>query len=848
MRKKKEEKTDNLTIDIELPIGQPAGEPVSEQDTEKKPVRARKRRTKNDPPEELPMLMISGAVLFPGVTMHMEVTSLDAVGALYAAATGKKTLFVTCTAVDEDGNETSSYKTGVIANVKQFMRASGGVARAVIEGQVRATRLTDDVTEHKTDDLSYSTVLVTRSPDLPDKLSSNTRDAMLRELKAVFAEYAQLSPKMPKEFVRSIMTSNDPERVFENIAVSIPIPLEEKQTLLEERKLTFKVYRLITALSHEVEILRLQSEMNEKFRDHMSESQREMILREQLRTLEMELGENDSNTADAEEYRTKIEALGLEEKFTEKLLKEADRLNMMPASSPESGVIKGYLDTVLDLPWNTSTKEKADITRVKKQLDADHYGLEKVKERILETIAVRQLSPETKGQIICLYGPPGVGKTSVAKSIAKSLGRSYVRIALGGVRDESDIRGHRRTYIGSMPGRIINGLIEAKSNNPLMLLDEIDKISRDYKGDPSSALLEVLDSEQNVNFRDHYLEIPFDLSKVMFITTANDLSPIDPPLLDRMEVIELSSYTRTEKFRIAVDHLIPKQLEAHGMKKSMLKFTDDAIYTIIDNYTREAGVRQLERVIASLCRKAAKEIIEARQTEEPQEEGKKRTSKRVKITPDNIEKYLGHRKYTDTEAEHTDRVGIVNGLAWTSAGGVIMPLEVLVNDGRGSVQATGSLGEVMQESSRLAVTFVRSIADEYGIDKSFYMDKDIHIHLPEGATPKDGPSAGVTMTTALVSALTDIPVRCDVAMTGEITLHGNVLPIGGLREKTKAAYKEGIKTVIIPKGNKPDLDEIDDEIKNSLNFVFAEKITDVLDSALVKNPAENKKEAIKVGF
>ena len=488
---------------------------------------------------------------------------------------------------------------------------------------------------------------------------------------------------------------------------------------------------------------------------------------------------------------------------------------------------------MLDLPWHTSTKEINDIKHTAKILDDDHYGLKKVKERILETIAVKQLAPETKGQIICLYGPPGVGKTSIAKSIARSLGRNYTRVSLGGVRDESDIRGHRKTYIGAMPGRIIAALLETKSNNPLILLDEIDKMSHDFRGDPSSALLEVLDSEQNTNFRDHYIDLPFDLSNVMFITTANDISVIDPPLRDRMEIIELSSYTREEKFHIAKEHLIPKQLEKHGMKASQLRINNTAVYELIDYYTREAGVRELERVIASLCRKAAKIIVEG-------------TAAKVSISGKDVKTYLGNRKYIEDFSAKQDSVGVVNGLAWTSAGGTIMPLEVLVNEGHGNVTATGSLGEVMQESSRLAVSFVRSIADEYGIEKTFYMSKDIHIHAPEGATPKDGPSAGVTMTTALVSALTGIPVHSSVAMTGEITLHGKVLPIGGLREKTMAAYKEGIKTVIIPKGNRPDLDEIEDSVKENIRFVFADEMKDVLDTALAGKPQE--KPPVRVGF
>ncbi len=791
-----------------------------------------------------PMLGLMGAALFPGVTMHLEISRQDAVAALYTAVNSDSRIFVTAVEEDENGDDGRVSLIGVVANVSQFLRVQGGTARAVLEGLYKAKIAAGPTEVKDSNGTPYPEVTVKRINERKDRISAEETEALLREVKSLFSKFAEHMPKMPPDYVKIVMNATDPDRVFDNIAVSLPISGDKKQYLLEANGIRNKLTSLIEVLDEEVKILSFQNELQDKFRVQMDRSQKEFILREQIKALENELGESESNAADADDYRSRIMELKLSPESEEKLLREADRLYSMSSSSPETAVIKTYLDTVLDLPWNVTTKEKADIVRVKKQLDKDHYGLEKVKERILETIAVRQLAPESKGQIICLYGPPGVGKTSVAKSIAKSLGRKYVRIALGGVRDESDIRGHRKTYIGSMPGRIISALTEAKSSNPLILLDEIDKISRDYRGDPSSALLEVLDSEQNVNFRDHYLDIPFDLSKVMFITTANDLSPIDPPLLDRMEVIELSSYTREEKFHIAHDHLIPKQLEAHGMKRSMLKITDPALYAVIDGYTREAGVRELERVIASLCRKAAKVIVEEGQGENAENEG----TKKVKITPSDLEKYLGHRKYYDTAATKTDSVGIVNGLAWTSAGGVIMPLEVLVNDGRGSVQATGSLGEVMQESSRLAVSFVRSIADEYGIDSTFYMDKDIHIHAPEGATPKDGPSAGVTMTTALVSALTGIPVHSDVAMTGEITLHGKVLPIGGLREKTMAAYKEGMKTVIIPKGNAADLDEVDEEIKKSLNFVYAEKMTDVLETALTKHPSENKRESVKVGF
>ncbi|MBQ5317095.1 MAG: endopeptidase La [Oscillospiraceae bacterium] len=784
---------------------------------------------------EYPMLALTGLVVFPRVIMHFEVSREESVKALNAAAESDKLVFLVTEGYEDDRNEdgeqthTNIYKVGVVARIKQLLRTSEGVTRVMAEGEYRARVL------KVLDDKEYPAVLARKYPEKKIQLDDFEKEGLLRAVKELFAEYASKISHMPREYVKSIMNSSSLESVFDNIAVSLPVDPDKKQGLLEANGIEQKMLLLMTLLNEEIQVLGVENDIRDKVREQIAGNQREYYLREQMRAISRELGEEDTAEYEAFEYADKIKALHLAEESERKLLKEADRLSSMPPSTPETAVIKTYLDTVLDLPWNTSTKDRTDIERTRKILDKDHYGMKRVKERILEMIAVKQMSPETKGQIICLYGPPGVGKTSVAKSIARSMDRKFARIALGGVRDESDIRGHRKTYIGSMPGRIINALTEAQSNNPLILLDEIDKLSHDFRGDPSSALLEALDSEQNVAFRDHYIEVPFDLSNVLFITTANDISTIDPPLRDRMEIIELSSYTREEKYHIAKEHLIPKQLEKHGLKASMLRITKDAVYQIIDYYTKEAGVRELERVIASLCRKAAKEMIE-------------KSADKVKVDAKKLYEYLGVKKYAEDVVSRTDSVGIVNGLAWTSAGGVIMPLEVLINDGRGGVQATGSLGDVMQESSKLAVSFVRSIADSYGIDKSFYLDKDIHIHAPEGATPKDGPSAGVTMTTALVSALTGIPVHSDVAMTGEITLHGRVLPIGGLREKTMAAYKEGMKTVIIPKGNAPDLEEVDDVIKESLHFVFAEKMTDVLDAALTADPRKQKHDTVKVGF
>ena len=540
------------------------------------------------------------------------------------------------------------------------------------------------------------------------------------------------------------------------------------------------------------------------------------------------MGENEdgSDVNEIDEYTHRIDSLVLSEEVRDKLMGEVRKLSKMGMMSQEGVVLRNYLDTVLALPWNAVTKDRTDVKKAKQILDKDHYGMAKVKDRILENLAVRALTPDVKGQILCLVGPPGVGKTSVAKSVARALNRNFVRVSLGGVKDESDIRGHRKTYVGAMPGRIMNAMKLAGSKNPVVLLDEIDKMSNDFRGDPSSAILEVLDSEQNNAFRDHYIEVPFDLSDVLFITTANTLDTVQAPLLDRMEVIELSSYTREEKFHIAKEHIIKKQEVKNGLKASQIRICNDAIYKLIDSYTREAGVRNLERQIGSLCRKAAKEIVE---------DG----VKKVTFKADNLEKYLGHEKYLPDVVSDKDAVGSVNGLAWTSVGGVVMPLEVLVLDGKGRIELTGSLGDVMKESAKIAVSYCRSVADKYGIDKDFYEKKDLHIHAPEGAVPKDGPSAGVTMITGIISALGNIKVRSDVAMTGEITLSGKVLPIGGLREKTMAAYKAGVKTIIVPFANKGDLDDVDDTVKLCCEFVFAKTIQDVLDVALIPNSKNN---------
>lgn len=768
----------------------------------------------------MPAIALRGLVVFPKINIQFEVSRKKSIAALKNVLSGNKLIFLVTQKDDNvaEPNCKDLYRYGVVAEVRQSVEISDNSTRVLVEGLYRA-RLVDII-----DDNPYLVAQIKPAPETQN-ISKNDVElkAVSRVVKELFEEYSYLGPKISDDVVEKILNEKDPLRLLRGLILTVPLSVEDKALLLEENHIVSKLGIMSAMLSREVEVLELENHIHERVRNQINVSQREMYLREQLKAISHQLGEDGEQVDEQDNYVKRIQQLKLNEETQALLLKEAERLNKMSSSSQEAFVIRNYLDNVLDLPWNTLTKDRPDFNKVKEILDKDHYGLEKVKDRILENIAVRKLKPDVKGQIICLVGPPGIGKTSIGKSIAKALNKNYQRVSLGGVRDESDIRGHRKTYVGAMPGRIINAMKLAKSRNPVILLDEIDKMTRDMRGDPSSALLEVLDSEQNNAFRDHYIEVPFDLSDVMFITTANTTQTIDAPLLDRMDVIELTSYTREEKFHIAKEHLVPKQLKLNGLKASMMKISDAALYVLIDNYTKEAGVRTLERFISKLCRKTAKAIV----SEE---------KKSVRISEKNIEEYLGAKKYTDDNLSEKNEIGMVNGLAWTSVGGVVMPLEVSVFDGKGTIETTGSLGDVMKESAKIAVSYVRSIADKYGISHEFYKEKDIHIHAPEGATPKDGPSAGVTMTTALVSALTNIPVRHDVAMTGEITLHGKVLPIGGLREKTMAAYKAGMKIVVIPLGNKSDLEEVDDVVKENIKFIYAENITDVLDVAL-----ENKK-------
>ncbi|MDY4586855.1 MAG: endopeptidase La [Oscillospiraceae bacterium] len=778
--------------------------------------------------EIIPAISLRGLVVFPSMVLHFDVGRERSVNALKAAADESGHIFLVAQkdASITDPELSDMYEVGVIAEVRQLLTTPDGSTRVLVEGISRARRV------KSVGGKDYLRFEVKELPTRSGTISESTAAAASRALKNIFAEYAQISPKMPRELFESIMTEENCSELFDKVVFNVVLKVEDKQALLEANGLLNRIKMLISMLETEIEIIETEIDIQEQVKEQVDKNQRDYYLREQLRAIYKQLGEGDNPQEEADNYIEKIRALNLSDEVTEKLVGEAQKLVKMSYSSQEAGVIRSYLDTVLELPWNIRTKDKLDIDKVEKQLDKDHYGLKKVKERITEIISVRALSPDVKGQIICLYGPPGVGKTSIGRSIADALGRKYVRISLGGVHDEAEIRGHRKTYIGAMPGRIAAALKQAKSMNPVMLLDEIDKMGSDYKGDPASAMLEVLDSEQNTTFTDHYLEIPLDLSDVLFITTANSLDTIPAPLLDRMEVIELSSYTREEKFNIAKKHLLPKQLKKHGEKPSTVKINDKALYSVIDFYTREAGVRKLERSIADICRKSAKKLVSG--------------EKKVTVTDQNITEFLGVKKYLPEHLAAHDEVGLVNGLAWTSVGGVTMPLEVLVLDGTGKTEFTGSLGEVMKESAKIAVSLTRSLARKYNIDPDFYKNKDIHVHAPEGAVPKDGPSAGVTLTTALVSALSGTPVRRDVAMTGEITLRGKVLAIGGLKEKTMAAYRAGVKTVCIPKENEPDIDELDDVVKNSLKFVVAEDISTVLETALVlPNVAPEKKAPLK---
>ena len=764
----------------------------------------------------LPVLALRGLVCFPGMVMHFDVGRKISIKALTEAMqSNQKIYLVTQKDVrDEEPTSDNLYGIGCIARVSQILKTPDNSVRVLVEGISRARHLT------LTKNGGFYTATVERLTDTEPKHRAVYIETLLRRVKSEFSLYAERLPKIAPDIPLTVETTEDLAYLADYIGFNIQAPYDDKQYVLEQLNPVKRAKVLIDVLKKEAEILDIDSHISEKVKNQIDENQREYYLREQLRAINGELYGDDSDQNEFDEYYAKINSLCAPDSVREKLISEVNKLAKMPQGSHEGTVIRNYLDTCIKLPWNSYTDSKINIKRAKKILDRDFYGMDKIKERILEMLSVYVLAPDIKGQIICLAGPPGVGKTSIGKTIAECTGRQFARISLGGVRDEAEIRGHRKTYVGAMPGKIITAVCGTGSGNPLILLDEIDKLGNDYKGDPSSALLEVLDPEQNSNFTDHFIELPYDLSKVLFITTANDISSIPAPLLDRMEVIELSSYTREEKFNIAKRHLVPKQIERHGLKNQDFKITDKAIYTLIDFYTREAGVRGLEREIASVCRKSAKLITES-------------NVEKVVVDEKKATEMLGKHRYKPEEIFKTDEVGIVNGLAWTKVGGEIMQLEVAVCPGSGKLVLTGNLGDVMQESAKAAVTYVRCHAGDYGIDADFYKTKDIHVHATEAAVPKDGPSAGVTFTTALISTLTDTPVRRDVAMTGEISIRGRVLPIGGLKEKSMAAYRSGVKTVFMPRENEPDLSEIDSVVKNNIKFVPVSNIDEIISCALV---------------
>lgn len=778
----------------------------------------------------VPVLPLRGLVVFPKTLIHFDVGRKKSIVAINRAMKNNQLIFLSAQkdAAQNEPTVLDLYSTGVIAKVVQVLKQPENVTRIVIEGQYRAS-LISPVYD---DSCLMAEVCVKKEDKLPHTAHSS---ALMRTVKKEFEKYIDVSPKIPSDIIFKVALCKRPGELADFIASNLILDYHVKQSILDIFDEIERLECVLDVLINENYVLMIEEEITQKARERIDENQRDYFLREQKKIIEQELGEDESPADEANEYAERILELNLDEKSTDTLLKECQKLSKMPFGAQEAAVIRTYLDTVTELPWNISSKDRFSIAKVRKDLEKSHYGLDKIKERIIEELAVKYLSEKKNGQIICLVGPPGVGKTSIAQSIAKAIGRESQRIALGGVRDEAEIRGHRRTYIGSIPGRIISAIQNAGTNNPVLVLDEIDKLASDYKGDPTSALLEVLDSEQNSKFVDHYIDVPFDLSKVMFITTANDAGAIPAQLRDRMELIEINSYTREEKFQIAKKHLVPKQLEKCGFSSKEVKFTKKALYFIIDFYTREAGVRTLERVIGSILRKCAVQKLEE-------------NTELFKIDETLVEKMLGHKKYLPDAYSKNDEIGVVNGLAWTAVGGELLPIEVAIMDGNGKIELTGSLGDVMQESAKIAITCIRSHSNVLNINSDFYKTKDIHIHAPEGAVPKDGPSAGVTMATAIYSALSLNSVRHDVAMTGEITLRGKVLPIGGLKEKSMAAYKNGIKTVIIPKANEADLEDVDNVVKENVNFIPVESFSEIISIALKNTNKVAEKEWNKINI
>ncbi len=771
--------------------------------------------------ERMPVLALRGLTVFPKTTIHFDVGREKSVRALDKAMSADQRIYLVTQKdiLQDDPDLKDLYPMGTVAHVRQILKVSGDTVRVLVYGEYRA-RITELV--KKTPYLCARTESV---PELDYTHGTAKIEALKRQAAQLFDEFAELTQRPVQDVMLKILSTDDPGLIADLLTQAATFGYAEKMRVLQN---LHPVHRLDLAnklMAQELEVLRLENSIQDKTQQSIDKGQRDYFLREQMKVIRSELGESDDE-AELEEYREKIEALKLPDEVEEKFMKEVQRLAKQPYGSSEASVIRNYLDTALELPWGKKTRERLDVKAARRILDEDHFGLEKVKERILEILAVKQLSPNMPGQIICLVGPPGVGKTSIAMSVARALNRKLARISLGGIHDEAEIRGHRKTYIGAMPGRILNAVSQAGSCNPLLLLDEIDKLGSDYRGDPSAALLEVLDSEQNSTFRDNYLEVPFDLSDCMFITTANQTDTIPRPLLDRMEIIELSSYTDEEKLMIAKEHLLPKQLNKHGLKKAQVRLSDDAIRELIRCYTRESGVRNLERELANLCRKCAMRFVS-----DPE-------LKRISVSGRNLEELLGVRKFLPDKLASADSVGLVTGLAWTSVGGETLEVECNVVDGSGKLNLTGNLGDVMKESVQAAMSYIRSRTQVLGIPEDFYKTKDIHVHFPEGAVPKDGPSAGITVCTAMVSALTGAPVRRDIAMTGEISIRGRVLPIGGLKEKTMAALRHGIKTVIIPAANEKDLEEIDQTVRKALNFILVDHVDAVIDAALVLPASE----------
>lgn len=764
----------------------------------------------------LPLLALRGLVVFPGMKLHFDVGRRKSIEAISTAMQRGRNIFLLSQRdirIDDPEAE-DLYNVGCIAKIEQVIKIKGESMRICVEGVSRASLL-----EIYSDDPCFMTN-VSVMEDSPYRCTANYAEAIMRKTKTLFDEYANAVPHMAPDVVLTVAACDNMSYLSDYIISNLPVDLDDKQYILEQANPLKRIKLLLQLLNRERQILDIDSKINAKVRERIDENQREYYMREQMRVLSEELYGEDNPSDELERYREKIRSLSATDAVKDKLLDEASKLSKMPQGSHEGSVIRGYLDTCIELPWGVYTKDKINLKAAERQLEKSHYGLKEVKERILETLAVRGLSENIKGQVLCLVGPPGVGKTSIGKSVAECMGRRFARVSLGGVSDESEIRGHRRTYIGSMPGRIVNAIKLAGSSNPVILLDEIDKLCTSYHGDPSAALLEALDPEQNSTFKDHYIDLPYDLSKVLFITTANSLDGIPAPLIDRMEVLSIAGYTREDKFQIAKRHLISAQLELHGLTRANCKISEDAVFSIIDYYTRESGVRQLNRSIASLCRKAAYKVMNG----EPV----------VRINAKNIESYLGVKKYRIDNLLPENTVGIVNGLAWTQVGGELMQLEVAAIKGAGKTELTGSLGDVMKESAFAAVTYVRSRAEELGIDPDFYKTTDLHIHATEAAVPKDGPSAGVTITTAIVSALTGKPILRDIAMTGEVTISGRVLPIGGLKEKSMAAYRAGVKTVFIPEENRCNLEEIDPVVKENIRFIPVKTVDEILALAFQK--------------